>query len=200
MAITYPRDIRLLVDIPIPFQSMKMLLVSRVATARLNNSLHAMETGPKIWKISYQTSPLKDAQLKTVEAWLDTLGGAKTFLSHNLKFPTPTSLSLPATCPIIALTGNTITLSLSGTITEGDMIGLEQSGRYGLFRASETVAGGGSVTVTVSPSPLNLFTTAATARLQRPVGEFILDPSTPPDYTYGRIGTEVSFSAIQKAA
>jgi hypothetical protein len=203
MAITYPRDIRTLVDAGIPFSRQQFSLVSRVASAQLPNRLQVMETSPKTWRCALSTSLLSLEKMRMVEAFLDSLGGAKSVLVSNLKFPSPASSGLPATTSISGLSGNSITLSLTTglIVTQGDMIGLEQSGKFGLFRALETVtSASGSASVAVSPQPNLLFTTGATARLSRPVCEMILDPSSPVDSEYKQRPSLISFSLIQKAS
>jgi hypothetical protein len=201
MAITYPRDLRNLADAGIAFIEPSALLINeRVATARLPNAVQAVEIAPRVWSGAFTTQPLDDDQYRLVDAFLSSLGGAKQVLIFNPKFSRPAAAGLPATTSATIVTATSITLALTSglVITNGDHIGLEQGGRYGLFKALETVtAVSGAATVTVSPQVPSYFTGGATARLIRPVCRAILDPSQPYRPALHAEAQSLSFSCIQ---
>lgn len=86
-------------------------------------------------------------------------------------------------------------------ITAGDLLGLEQAGRYGLFRAlADAAPVGNAMTVHVAPRLPSFFGNGATVRLERPVCEMMLDPAVEPSLGDGLSMEPVTFSMMQKVA
>jgi hypothetical protein len=160
-----------------------------------------METAPPVWVAEYTTAPLdRDLYDETV-GFLDSIGGAKGFLAIDPAHTRPRWPGAPETTTVSALAPARITIVLATglKISAGDLIGLEEGGKYGLFRSVETVtASSNSAAFDVhGPIPAH-FTTSAAVRLTNPVCEMILDPSSPPDYQGISEPTAISFKAIQR--
>jgi hypothetical protein len=208
MPITYPRDLRLLETVL--GYSPEPRLRRRVSTASLPAGLQVMETGTPVWTGQWRTIPLTQSQRRPIEAWLDSLSGARSFLAY---WPTK---CWPAAHPggtivsgawansltVTAVTATTISATAPNAelrLRAGDMVGLEQSSKFGLYRVLEDAQpAGGVIVLEITPRPaVGLFGSGAVLRLNRPVCEMILDPSAPVDVADGFLSS-ISFSAVQK--
>lgn len=168
------------------------------------------------WLLQLTTQPLYSDDYQELMSWISSLkGGINTFLMHDHERPYPRNYrsgfegqtkhlggSFDGSALVDAVTATQVTLSglsSSFTIRAGDYIGLSQSGRSGLFHASEDVtASAGIAAVPVEPFiNTNTFSTAATAQLNEPVAEFILE-SWEGSQRPAREQTPVTIVAIQK--
>lgn len=208
MALTYPLDLR---TAGIRLRRVTFTLQRSVSTAKLPTGLQVMETGVPIWKASIECRPEHEYGRRRAVAFVEALAGAGTFLCFS------PAQCWPAAHPNGAITGAwSDTLSVSSrtetTVTAnapnsnlrlrvGDLIGLEQSGRYGLFRVmADHAPVAGSITLNVLPRIPSFFTSGATLRLKQPVCEMILDPTTEHSAGDGLSMEPVSFQAIQKVS
>ncbi len=207
MPLSYPLDMRsMLVDAGVQFRRPILRLQRRIATAALPNVLQVMETSPAAWRATWRTMPLKHAQASRVEAFVDALSGARRFLGTDTYRPNPAAhlagAGLPAaTFTIVAISATRLTLAATGlTMSPGDFVGIEKSGRYGLFRVLEAAtASGGTIAFDVAPAVPSHFTAGDICRVQRPVCLMLLDPSSPPAMSDGQNHVEWTFSGVQAA-
>lgn len=190
MAITYPRELPsyVLTAGSITFDDNVVLTPSDKGMM-----INASQVAEPVAKITVQTGLLYPEQVREWSTWKQTLrGGLQTFVAYDVRYPTPLQYPNPTkeTATVSGLTRNTISLSgMNGyTMRAGDLIGLEQNGRYGYYRALETITAtsGGAIVMTVYPFVHTYyFTTAAVARLVKPKAKFVLDwkswtePETP---------------------
>lgn len=181
-------------------------------------SVNISETAERVWQVEIQTIPLWP-QLEpraNWRAWRAKLrGGINLFSTWDVSKPTPLAYPTAAastdisgawdgTATVTAL-GASGALGLSGlpasyVLSAGDYIGLEEGGRYDLYEVATSVTANGSGAVTVSVIPhlrTTVFTTAAVARLWRPVATFIIDPGS---WSEGNeVGpSPIFFSGIQR--
>lgn len=208
MALSFPRDLR---TSGIVLRSVRFTLARSIATAKLPAGLQAMETGVAVWKASIQCRPEHEHGRRRAAAFVDALSGTGTFLCYS------PAECWPAAHPGGAIDGawsDTLDVTMIATtavlaaapnanlqIRPGDMVGLEESGRYGLFRAlADAAPDAGILAIEVAPRIPSFFTTAAVLRLYRPVCEMILDPTSEPDLGEGLTLAPVSWQAIQKVA
>jgi hypothetical protein len=207
MALSYPLDMRtMLVDAGVTFRRPVFRLERRIATASLPNVLQVMETSPAAWRATWRTAPLTHVQAGRVQAFVDALSGARRFLGTDTFRPNPAAHLAgaglaSATFPIVNVTPGRLTLSATGlTLSPGDLVGLERSGKYGLFRVLEAAtASGGVIAFDVAPSVPSHFVAGDICRVQRPVCLMLLDPSSPAAASDLMNRVEWSFSAVQAA-
>ena len=189
MAITFPRT--MLED---DFPSFEFRLEPVTTTNSLySGKTHVQIVGPgAFWTATYQTRPHRREMRDKYKAWFDSLrGGARTFLAHDpdacfpRNYTTFSGLTrhgggaFDGTAATTELAANEIainTLPSTFAVKAGDLVGLIQSGRYGLFRIVEdATAVNGALTATVEPRVnTSLFTTSATVNFAKPVCEMIL--------------------------
>jgi hypothetical protein len=202
MPLVYPLDLRTIVDSGVPpiAPSSFNLRVS-AATARLPAITQVMEVAPRIWVAEYTLQARNPAQQRQIGAFLSALGGPLQFLGFHPGHLRPMDSLLPDTASALAFTGNTITISIASgrVVTAGDMIGVEQGGRYGLYRALETVtAAAAAATVQVAPTiHPGAFTPGAAVRFTRPVARMILDPAEQQNVPLSPLASIISFRAMQ---
>jgi hypothetical protein len=194
--------------------------IQNVVSASVGRGLtvNVFEISEQLFRIDVQTVDLipHGAPHAAWRAWRAKLrGGLNTFSTWDVNKRTP--LAYPSATSAASISGAwggtaTVTalgasgaLSLSGlpagyVLSAGDYIGLEESGRYDLYEVATTVTANGSGVVTVSVLPYlrsTVFTTAAVARIWRPVAAFILDPqSWQEDGSHTRC--RISFSGTQR--
>ncbi|QKV17859.1 hypothetical protein [Oricola thermophila] len=172
-----------------------------------------------VWFGTFETPQLMDGDRIAWQSWGKSLrGGLRTFLAWDASRDLPLAYmsdgQMPddggspwdgvATVSSLATPGQ---IDLTGVpagyqATAGDRIGLEQEissrDRYGYFEIMEdaTADGSGNLSVTVEPLVPSMFTTAAVAKLYRPLCEFRLvkDSFSAPS----RVGyPAVSFQGVQ---
>lgn len=208
MALTYPLDLR---ASDIPLQRVTFSLARSLATAKLPTGLQVMETGVSIWRASIACRPEREYGRRRAAAFVEALQGAGSFLCFSPAQCWPAahpggaiSGSWSDALPVDGVTETTVTASAANSalrLRRGDLVGLEQSGRYGLFRVlADAQPSGGAITLDVLPRIPSFFGFGATLRLKQPVCEMILDPTTEPDMGDGLTMSPVSWSAIQKVA
>lgn len=213
MAIVFPRvmpDTRMLT-------SNMRLVRTEAAAALASGATQTIQLAPPRWRCDYTTRPIRMSERVTWRAWLESLGGAlRTFLGTDPLQIWPTAYPGGFTGMVRASGGafdgtaeasaiSETSLSVVGlpsafNLAAGDLFGLVQSGRYGLFRVLEPVAAsGGGATLSFSPPVMSgLFTSGATVNFARPCCEMILDPSTPPDTSAELSLKSVTFTGIQR--
>lgn len=208
MALTYPLDLR---SAGLSLRHVIFSLSRSVATAKLPAGLQAMETGPAIWRAAISVRPEREYGRRRAVAFVDALAGTGTALIFS------PAQCWPAAHPGGAISGTwyaTQTLtsrtetSFVATVSNpnlrlraGDLVGLEQAGRHGLFRVlADAAPVGSAITLQVAPRIPSFFTAGATVRLEKPVCEMMLDPTTEANVGDGLTMEPVSFSMIQKVA
>lgn len=182
--------------------------------------LNRTQVADPVWRGTFDTWTLVQRPRAEWGAWKDSLGGGlRTFLASDSRKRAPLAYADAISANDIAegWDGTAVVedledggvLTLSGLpayyeITAGDRIGLEEGSptRYGYYSIIEGAAAdeAGDVVVTVSPSLHRaIFTTAAVARLWRPVCELVIDAQSWQDQPgeLPSIGT-ISFQAFQK--
>jgi hypothetical protein len=144
------------------------------------------------WVMAMRTQRLGRVDAQKFSAFWNALkGGLNTFTMHHperaypLAYPTgfdgmvkATSGAFDGTAEVNALTTTSLTLTglpADFEVTQGDPVGLVESGKYGLYEAAADATGDadGVLTVTVQPFiATTVFTTAATANFAKALGEF----------------------------
>ena len=208
MALTFPLDLR---TAGLRLQRVTFSLSRSVATAKLLAGLQAMEIGPAIWRASIAVRPEREHGRRRAMAFVDALSGTGTALVFSPAqcwpaahpggaiagtwYPTQTLTSRTETSFVMSVSNGNL------RIRAGDLVGLEQSGRFGLFRALADAAPVGlAMTVQVAPRIPSFFGAGATVRLEKPVCEMMLDPASEAGVGDGLTMEPVSFSMIQKVA
>lgn len=157
-------------------------------------------------KINVTTGLLYPDQVRRWRTWKDSLrGGLQHFVAYDVRYKAPQAYPNPTkiTAAVSGLTRSTISLSgmpANYIMTEGDLIGLEQNGRFGYYKALETIIGtsGGAVVVPVYPFVHTAyFTNAAVARLVKPKAKFVLDWSSWDEPQQNEPGA-ISFTGAQR--
>ena len=171
------------------------------------------------WYGRFETPRLQPAQMKLWQAWHKTLrGGLKRFVAYDIRRELPeaywstgqmpddggspwdgiTTVTSLATPGQIALSG----VPVDYQATAGDRIGLEETisskDHYGYFEIVEDAVanGAGALMVSVEPLVQSAFTTAATAKLYRPLCLFVLRQGSFSGPTRADFPA-VSFEAVQ---
>jgi hypothetical protein len=148
------------------------------------------------WRVRIQTIPLDQAGRQMWSAWKAKLkGGLNNFTAIDISRAAPLAYAGALSPSDIAAgfngTASVTSIGLSGQIAlsglpagykarEGDRLGLEQAGLFGLHEiiADATADGTGHLSLTVAPFITSYFTTSAVARLWQPKGRFRLDWKT----------------------
>lgn len=169
------------------------------------------------WRLSCRTVPLNAIDLRRCRAWIESLqGAAKFFLGRDPGYTGPAAYpdglsgltragggAFDGTGAIADLDAGTIDLTqlpAGFELTEGDYVGLLESGARGLYRILEDVSadGGGAATVTVEPPVItDIFTSAATYDVLSPACIMLLTEHSAPQ---GSETSDVSFSGLQVIA
>lgn len=209
MAISYPRDLHSYELIESTFELITFVGINRLEN---NRAISAVDHLDPYWEAKFITRRLYQHERAAWKAWKDSLrGGMQAFLAYDItrKYPIAYPNGVPEIIAttwngqgdVTALSGRLITCTgaPSGfTLKPGDMVGLVESGAYGLFRVTEEVVATSSIAIPVEPLiPLTLFSTSAVAYLYRPKAMFTLDPESwdgPANMDFASI----SFSAIQR--
>lgn len=208
MALTYPLDLR---SSGLRLRRVSFTLSRSVATAKLPTGLQAMETGVAIWRAQVSVRPEREYGRRRAAAFVDALSGTGTALIYSPAQCWPARHpggaidgAWVATQIVTARTETSFTMTVANPnlrITAGDLLGLEQGGRYGLFRAlADAAPVGNAMTVHVAPRLPSFFGNGATVRLEKPVCEMMLDPMTEPSLGDGLGMDPVSFGMVQKVA
>jgi len=187
VAVTYPRTMLCGV------QQASFTIGRPMAVNRLNGGVtQVRELGEPRWVASFTYAGSKRLQFQAVQAWVDSLrGGLQLFYGHDALKPYPASYpggvgltGWGGTGTIIGLAVDSI--GVTGTIANmkfkaGDMVGLSEGTKRGLFRIVEDVtfnpAGSGVLFVEPRVS-LTLFTALAIVNFFRPVCTMVLDPGS----------------------
>jgi hypothetical protein len=179
MALTYP--------LALPFSRFvrtRFEIVPVVARNRIGSgATFAREIAPAFWRAGLTSAPHREDEFGRWLAFFDALrGGAKSFLLFDPHRCFPIAHSGFTGTGAIASISSPRQIGVSGLpgafkLTAGDYIGFERSGRYSLHRvvADATASGGGAVSVSIEPALAPQFTAGSLVRLNRPVGEFMLD-------------------------
>lgn len=208
MALIYPLDLR---TSGLRLQRVTFALARSIATAKLPTGLQVMETGVAIWKASILCRPEHEYGRRRAAAFVEALSGTGSFLCFS------PAQCWPAAHPGGAITGtwaDTLSVTAVSPISVtaaapnaalrlriGDLVGLQQGGRYGLFRVQQDAQPVASALVlTVTPRIPSFFTAGAVLRLHRPVCEMVLDPASEPDMGDGLTMAPVAWQAVQKVA
>lgn len=208
MALGYPLDLR---TSGIRLQRVAFTLRRAIATASLPTGLQVVETGVATWRASILCRPEREYGRRLAAAFVDALQGSGSFLCYSPAQCWPAAHpggaiagSWADTLSVNSKTETTVTANAPNSalrLRRGDLVGLQQAGRYGLFRVlADAQPSGGAITLNVLPRIPSFFGFGALLLLKQPVCEMILDPSTEPDMGDGLTMAPVSWSAIQKVA
>ncbi|SEG59175.1 hypothetical protein [Bosea lathyri] len=209
MALTYPLDLR---SSGLVLRRVTFSLARSVATAKLPTGLQVIETGTPVWRAGIEVRPEREYGRRRAVAFVEALMGAGTALIYTPAQCWPAahpggqivSGTFADTLTVASLTATTIVAGAPNAnlrLRVGDLIGLEQANRYGLFRVmADAQPQGLSLTLSVLPRIPSFFTGGATLRLHQPVCEMILDPSDEPDTGDGLTMAPVTFRMLQKVA
>lgn len=213
MALIFPRPM------PCGVQTIEFEIARAVSkNALYGGTTQVREMGEARWRASFSYAPMKREQFQALQAWLDSLrGGLRTFLGHDALKPYPLAYrggfggllragggAFDGTGSVVSIGTDTISVGqmpAGFVLRAGDMIGLVEGGRYGLFRILEDVSanGAGSLAVTVEPRIVpGLFTIAARASFSRPSCLMTLDADSISASRTAMIRAPISFSGIQK--
>lgn len=185
-----------------------------VATNRLRSgAVKSRVFGAPHFTAKMQTMPLEKADLGQWDGFFANLrGGSRICLIWDPRRSYPVSYenfvgltrhgggAFDGTAALSSITSVRelviSTLPSDFLLRSGDWIGFIENGRYGLVQVAKDVsAQDGVATVYIEPGLASIFTTAAIVNFYRPLGEFLVDPSSI------NIGSsagpqQVSFSAI----
>jgi len=187
-----------------------------VGTPLRGGFLQKMEISEPRWQIAISTTNMSNNDLGALRAWWNSLeGGMNDFFIHDTARPIPANYetltglavsgggAFDGTCNVVSYpTAKSISLDGlpdSFALKTGDYIGLEEGNNRSLHHilSDVTASVGGAVVVPVSPYvSTNVFTTAAVARLDRPVIKVVPNVdswSGSPQLFHG----SASFSAMQ---
>lgn len=191
MAITFPRTM------PAGIGASKCVfepVFTNVAPRTNSAALLRIETADAFWSMEITFSRKMPEEVLRLRTWIDSMqGGLGSYLCHDYARPLPrdyagglsglvkagTSTPFDGTCAVSALAAYSIGMTglpANFQFREGDYVGLVQSGKYGLHQITEDVAANvsGAVTVPVIPAvQTNIFTTSATANVNRALAEFV---------------------------
>lgn len=179
-------------------------IVPVVARNRIGSGASfAREIAPAFWQADLTTARLREDDFGRFVAKFDALrGGAKSFLLSDPRRCTPIAHPEFAGTASISSIASVRQVGVSGLpggfkLTAGDYIGFERLGRYSLHRVVEdaTASGGGVASVNFEPALAPHFLVGSLVRLNRPVGEFMLDTFSA-ERQAGR--NPVSFSATSR--
>lgn len=203
MTITFPRDM-LCGVVQADFSISRPMAVNR-----LNGGVtQVRELGAPRWVGRFTYAGHMRARFQTLQAWLDSLrGGLNSFYAHDALKPFPVTYrgvmpggwnGLGALTGMSASTIN-VAIPVALTIKAGDMVGLIEGTKRGLYRIVEDSSGTSNITVTVEP-PINpaLFTLAATANFVRPVCEMVLEPGSVSTVQTAGAPAAISFAGVQR--
>jgi hypothetical protein len=173
------------------------------------------------WRGEFVYFPMGRAEFQRLQAWLDTLRGAgRTFYGYDQLKPFPVSYpggfgglaragggAFDGTGTVSLLSGSGFTVSTlpSGLMLKaGDMVGLVEGAKRGLFRLSEdaTANEAGVVALSVEPRipPGQSFSSAAIANFVRPACVMTLDPQSARAPRKAGGLSPISFTGIEKLA
>jgi hypothetical protein len=213
MSITFPRD--LYDDRHV---SCDFMTVRYEGTNQIERGLtQSIEMADRRWKAVYQTIQLSSDDLASWRAWLDSLDGSHFFFGRDIGRPYPKAYQSGFAglakagggdfdgtgITISALSASSISLAdlpAGLVLAVGDYIGLEQSGKFGLYRIIEGVTAdeSGAAVVDVRPAVLtNIFTTEGVAVLAQPKCVMMLDPTSISAAEQSRSQSQVSFTGLQ---
>lgn len=211
MALVFPRDFPAVLRVNSENFPLKRYLNRN--TRRGGKTQLSGRADPR-WQLEWRSTNLNPDQFQEVEAFLESLqGGMNDFLAYRWERPFPKNYragfdgltrygggAFDGSAYVDAVTASTITVSgLPATfnLAAGDMIGLVQSGAYGLHMLMEDVAAASGVaTVTVQPFvKTNIFDGSASAQFARPKCRMMLDSYSGPR---GLAPAPVTISAIQR--
>ena len=206
MALSFPLDLR---TSGVVLRRVDFALSRSISMARLPVGLQVMETATPFWRAAITCRPERELGRRRAVAFVDALAGAGTFLCYS-----PVQC-WPAAHPGGALSGWSdalgVTATTATTITAvgapsglrmrpGDLVGVEKSGKYGLFRVlADAAPAGGAITLQVTPR-VPSFLAGGILTLRRPVCEMILDPNVVPSMGDGFSASPVTFAGIQKVS
>ncbi|MCW5722445.1 MAG: hypothetical protein KIS86_15000 [Devosia sp.] len=200
MTLTYP------LSLPYSrFVSSRFRLVPIVARNRVGSGASfAREIAPAYWQADLRTVPHNETEFGRWMAFFDALrGGSKSCLLFDPHRCFPIRHSGFTGTGTLAAISSIRQVSVSGlpggfVLTAGDYIGFERGGRYSLHRVvQDSTAIGGMVSVAIEPPLPPHFVAGSLVRLNRPVGEFMID-SFDGERRAGK--KPVSFSATSRVA
>lgn len=205
MAITFPRTMILCGVRTIDFK------IARYVSTNLlyGGKTQVREQAEPRWMATFSYAPMPRTEFQALQSWLDSLrGGLRDFYAFDPLKSLPVnyrSSGLPGgfggtgTVSSVTVNGFTVSGLPSGFVLKaGDMVGLEEGAKRGLYRITED-ATGASVALTVEPRVnTTLFSSAAVARVVRPVCVMTLDGESISDQRTAQIRNPITFSAIQK--
>ncbi len=213
MALTFPRD---LPDIGIRASSFELGRTMSVNRQR-GGTVEVVEQADALWSASFEFIPRNRRQEQQVRSWFNSMqGGLQDFVSFNPKHPYPALFpsgftgvnraaggTFDGSAVVDAISANSLTISTlpaDFSLVEGDLVGLVQSGEYGLHMIVEDATGNSSgiVSVTVEPAiRLSLFDTTATVEFAKPKCRMMILQDTRSG-AQGNVHQPFSFQAIQK--
>lgn len=175
MAIVFPREIPA-VDYVTAFFALRDGVKASPSGARLIN--YSQVTDPA-WEATLVTKPLRASSYAEVEAWwLSLREGLRRVLFRHPHFCYPKSHvadKAPADDAgnlVSVASGNILTVNSVATglsLSVGDRVGLERSGRYHIGRVTEVAGSGSSRTITIDPPPFSVVAQAtAVVRFAKP--------------------------------
>lgn len=198
MAVTFPRDFLE----PLPFRAVSFDTLDLVAQAPTRGALQqVVELAPRLWKMRYETYPLREAEAEAWKAWIESLrAGARLFKAWNpvreyaiayragygaltrsgggsFADGTAELAGISVSRAVITIE----TLPSDFVLSSGDMISIPfATASRSLHRVVEGAVAsvGGEVTVSVEPILPLAVTIGALISLKRPHCLAVLDPAS----------------------
>lgn len=183
----------------IPMRTLRMDLDARVsATETLGGKHFVSQRGRPKWVAEIEIPLMFRARSQLLSAWWHQQSvGLNTFTMTHPQQTFPVTYkdgfagidravggAFDGTATVTALTTNSISLSglpADFALNQGDLVGLVESERYGLFEVAADVTGSASGLVTLSVQPFittSVFTISATANFASPLVEMRVNPGS----------------------
>lgn len=192
MAITFPRAMPSGIGVS---QCRVEPNFNTVAPRSRAGELLRIEIADAYWSVDLTFARKMPTEVLRLRTWFDSMqGGLGSFLCHDYARPRPLDYLISGYTGLVkagtsdAFTGSAVVdalsayeITLSGLpdafqFREGDYVGLVESGHYGLYQvaADQAADASGIAALDVFPAVnTSLFSTSASANLEKPVAEFV---------------------------
>lgn len=189
---------------PVPFPDIGIAGVSLMPDPRVDRTettggkVSVSQRGLPKWQLSIETHKMERAEFQKLSAWWNgQYGGMNNFTISHPERPFPlayrngfgglekaTGGAFDGTAAVNALVANSITvqgLPAGFELTQGDPVGLVESGKYGFYEVGQDVVANGDGIAVIVPQPMiwtTVFTVAAQVNFARALVEMKIDQNS----------------------